>query len=549
MNPADLIIVGGGFGGLVAGVRARELGLSVVLLEQGEGDRYLCNSRMSGGIIHICALDIRRPSQELYDAIMKKTHGAANPAQAKALTENASRMIDWLQNHGTRFMRFNMEEAFRWCMAPPRALVPGSDWIGRGPDVALRELMQQFVRAGGQAFLKTKAKSLVMEDGVCHGVVAERDGADIEYRGKAVLIADGGFQADRNFFVENIGPNFDAVFQRGAAVSKGDGLRMATDANARTTSLRPFYGHLLAREARHNDKLWPYPDLDAFTTPGVIVGPDGKRIVNEGGGGVAVANALAHRHDPDSAIAIFDAAIWDGPGKQHRIPANPLLEQGGATIYKADTLEALAKQIEVSPEVLAETVAAHNAAVDSGDFSGLNPPREGAVNAMAIRTPPFMAIRLMPGITYTMGGIEIDGAARVVGNDGAPIQGLFAAGACTGGLEGGGHTAYIGGIVKAATFGLLAAEEVARTLTTQSVDVSVTAAAERFPMLSFIVRYGATAAAVLSPILAIVVAWLCWPSLGWLGIPAGAVVGAAVYVVIRSYAEIVTLITEMLVPR
>lgn len=546
---ADMAVVGGGFAGLVGALRATELGLRVVLVEQGDGERYPCNSRYSGGIVHVCFRDIRRQPDELYEAIVNSTAGQVNEAQARALSRNAGRVIDWLQQHGAKFMAFNMQEGYRWCMAPPRAVVPGPDWEGRGPDVVLQELMRRLVSAGGRVELRSKARHLMMEGGVCKGLVAVRDGEETEYRTSSVLIADGGFQADRVSFVEHIGPNFDAVFQRGAATGYGDGMRMAAEAGARLTDRQRFYGHLLAWEAHYNEKLWPYPELDAFATAGVIVGPDGRRLANEGAGGIAVANELARLPDPGVAVAVFDAAVWAGPGKSHRIPANPLLEEAGATIYRAQTLEDLAQLLDLPAEVLAETVATHNAAVESGDFGVLTPPRHGKVEALPIRTAPFMAIRAVPGITYTMGGIEIDGAGRVISTSGAPIEGLFAAGAATGGLEGGGANAYVGGIAKACVFGLLAAEEAARKTKTGDVDSATVEPVDRFPMLSMIVRYGRPAAILLAVLAGLLLTWLMWSPLGWMSVTAGVVTGVIVYVLVRSYVEIVTLITEMLMPR
>ena len=110
-------------------------------------------------------------------------------------------------------------------------------------------------------------------------------------------------------------------------------------------------------------------------------------------------------------------------------------------------------------------VAAYNAAVRSGDPAALSPPRSTKSGPPApIATPPFFAIPICPGITNTMGGIAIDGNGRVRRPDGSTIAGLYAAGGCTGGLEGGGSLGYVGGLIKACVFGLRAAEEVARRL-------------------------------------------------------------------------------------
>ena len=60
-----------------------------------------------------------------------------------------------------------------------------------------------------------------------------------------------------------------------------------------------------------------------------------------------------------------------------------------------------------------------------------------------------------------MGGVRINAHGQVLRPDNTAIPGLYAAGATTGGLEGGPAVGYAGGLMKALTFGLLAAEHVA----------------------------------------------------------------------------------------
>lgn len=76
------------------------------------------------------------------------------------------------------------------------------------------------------------------------------------------------------------------------------------------------------------------------------------------------------------------------------------------------------------------------------------------IRAWPLGTPPFYALPLCAGIT----GLITDGSARVIGQEGAPIAGLYAAGGCTGGLKGGGFAGYVGGLAKASLFGMLAGE-------------------------------------------------------------------------------------------
>jgi fumarate reductase flavoprotein subunit len=181
---------------------------------------------------------------------------------------------------------------------------------------------------------------------------------------------------------------------------------------------------------------------------------------------------------------------------------------------------------------------------------------------MPIAGAPFMAIALMPGITYTMGGIAIDAQAQVLDAAGAPIPGLFAAGTTTGGLEGGRNVAYLGGLLKAGSFGLIAAERVAALARREAgsggqpapaqaggasagADSSALAA---YPALRAVLRYGRIAAPALGLAVALLCGWLLWPALGLLALPVAALGGAVAATLALSYVELVRLITELLLP-
>ena len=88
-----------------------------------------------------------------------------------------------------------------------------------------------------------------------------------------------------------------------------------------------------------------------------------------------------------------------------------------------------------------------------------------APTAIEPRRLPFLppagarvAVRVSPGITHTIGGLRIDERARVLGEDGTPIEALFAAGADVGGISTGG---YASGLAAALVLGLAAAESAA----------------------------------------------------------------------------------------
>jgi len=448
--------------GLTAAARAAELGLAVTVLERGTSARYPANARWSGGVYHVGYHDITAPPATLRDVIDRATAGAAHKGQAEAFAANAGRLVAWMAEGGASYVGTTVAWQ-QFILAPMRAMRAGLDWEDRGPDQLFRRLTERFTSRGGRLVLGARARSLVIEAGRCVGVRAEVDGAERVFAASAIVIADGGFQADLARLGRHVTPHPERIKQRGAANGTGDGVAMAEAVGAATAGMDLFYGHLLSRDALTNDGVWPYPEVDALATAGILVDASGRRFADEGVGGVALTNLLARAEDPLGATIIFDAAIWNGPGRSARIPANPTLPEAGGTVHTGATLEALATAAGLPGAALLATVNAYNEAVSAAASTRLTPPRTAAKHKpMPIVMPPFHAIPVCAGITYTMGGILIDGEARVLRADGSAIDGLYAAGSTTGGLEGGAPVGYLGGLAKAGVQGLVAAESIAR---------------------------------------------------------------------------------------
>jgi fumarate reductase flavoprotein subunit len=462
----DVVVMGGGIAGLSAANRAAQQGLAVALLEQGTDERYPCNSRYSGGVIHIACHNVKDPPEKLIDVIRNATGGKADPALASALANTAARAVDWLRDEGAKFIRVGNIVWQQHVLAPPRPIAAGLDWKGRGPDVTLRQLTANLEKRGGKIFRMAGA-ALMEQGGECIGIEATDATGTHQLRARAVILADGGYQANAQMVREYMGIDSTRVMQRGAGTGKGDGLRMAQSLGAQTSELKYFYGHMLSRDSFNNDKVWPYPQLDELGTVGIVVNDAGERFVDEGQGGVFVANTIARLSDPLSTWAILDHVIWEGPGKAARIPANPNLEKAGGTIVRAATLQELAAKTGIAAERLELTVAAYNKALAAGQTASLSPARSAATIApMPIRAAPFYAVPICAGMTYTFGGIFTNEHAQVMSAAGAPIGGLYAVGATTGGLEGGSGGGYVGGLIKGISFGLRAAEHIATGLKT-----------------------------------------------------------------------------------
>jgi len=459
----DVIAIGGGFAGLASACRAAERGLKAIVLEQKPEERYACNSRYTSGVFVAMGRHALTNPEEIEQAILASTGALANTELVRSYAHHVGRTVEWIRAQGGRLLEADASEGKQLILAPPRRFREGLDWEGRGGDVLLRTLEAKLMEHGGKLLRGTRAESLLMEDGRCAGVLAQQNGAQVRIQSRAVIIADGGFQANSDMVREHICRTPERLLLRAAPGGDGKGILMAAAVGAATGGYGKFYGHLHHRDALRNNRLWPYPHFDSVAAVSLLVGADGGRFTDEGLGGVCMANAVAALPDPLSASVVFDDAIWKGkPGTARPVGPNPYLIEGGGALVSAPTIAALAQALGLPTQTLADSVARHNAAVTSGVWDALDPPRTNTkFKPMPIEKPPFHGVPLCAGITGTMGGIRINGHAQGLREDGSPIDGLYAVGTPVAGLEGGPKASYVGGLSKAFVLGLIAADHIA----------------------------------------------------------------------------------------
>src|SRR5580658_133971 len=105
----DVIVIGAGIAGLVAANRAAQLGKRVVVLEKGEDQRYLCNSRYTYGTFYINYTDV-----------------AAREDLARAIAQDGRRLMQWLRNEGIDLVDLGGYQTN--VLAPPWRQGSGLNW-------------------------------------------------------------------------------------------------------------------------------------------------------------------------------------------------------------------------------------------------------------------------------------------------------------------------------------------------------------------------------------------------------------------------------------
>ncbi|MGP1509235.1 MAG: flavocytochrome c [Treponema lecithinolyticum] len=307
----------------------------------------------------------------------------------------------------------------------PRAHVPqnaaGSDYINTNKKLA--------EKMGVEIILNCKGESLIKKDGRITGVKAvQSNGTQVILNAKkAVVLASGGFAASKemrkkynSLLNENLGTTNNPA-------NTGDGITMAEKANANLIGMEYIQCLPLGNPETGGLNGW----IGGIGVEYYYqVNKSGKRFMAEDGRRDVMTKALLEQPGSFSYV-IADSHVTFKDGKNlwgddvEKLVADK-------KIFRADTIEDLAKQIGIDPAVLKQTNDAFNKAVEAGKDNEFGRSLFGQKMDKA----PFYASPRMPTVHHTMGGIEINLDTQVLDKNGNVIPGLYAAGEVTGGIHG-----------------------------------------------------------------------------------------------------------------
>ncbi|MDD9996785.1 MAG: FAD-dependent oxidoreductase [Rhodospirillaceae bacterium] len=444
---ADVVVAGSGIGGLTAARTALAEGASVLVIEKAPETGG--SAAVSGGSAWTAAT---------VEAWLSVQPGG-DRAMGQALVANYLDGVAWFELLGLR-----VEE--RPDATPYKFARYVHDFL---PDARtfMDDLAASVEAAGGTILTNTGLRSIrIGRDGGVAGVEARGGGRTAEISAGAVVLATGGFQASPDLRARYFGRWAHHVIVRGNAYSTGDGFLAAQEAGAGTAGpFGRFYGHMIpappAETGLHNFASVK-PDFSPYS---VFVNLHGQRFDDEFLGDEVTVHAVVHQPEALCFI-IFDERVrklratgmGESPGAVDRRMEN--IRNAGGDILEAEDLEALAAEMArrwgVSPGPLMATLREHNAAAAADDLTMLSVPRSGGLQPLD--SPPFRAIRCLPGATFTYGGARANERAQILDLAGQPIPGLFAAGADVGGLYTRGYT---GGLCVGVAYGRIAGREAA----------------------------------------------------------------------------------------
>ena len=486
MPDPTILVVGSGNAGFCAALSAAESGIpgsSILLIDKCPEDWAGGNSYFTAGAFRAThdgltdilpivnnvdaqtAAHIDLPAyteSEFLSDLKRVTEGRSSPDLGAVLVGESNAAVKWLHALGVRFQLSFNRQAYRvngrfkfW-----GGLCLKTQDGGKG---LISDLSAAAKQRGIRVHFSTALTSITTDPStgrITGARVQHATGREDALSCTALVLAAGGFEANPRLRAQYLGPGWDLAHVRGTPYNTGECLSLCLDALHARSAGHWSGCHSVAWDAASPPASGNRSVSNEFTKSGyplgVMLNAHGRRFVDEGIDFRNFTYAKFGRAilEQDGGVAF---QVWDKKG------AGMLREEE----YRADVVERItadsidelaakcaAKGLQ-SEERFVETIRAFNEAVYA--FREENPEvvfdpavKDGLGTrfakrgleipksnwARALDEPPFLAVKVTCGITFTFGGLAVrpDTAGVVSETTGREVEGLFCAGEMVGGL-------------------------------------------------------------------------------------------------------------------
>ena len=419
---ADVLVVGGGNAALCAAISAAELGASVVLLERspkvyrGGNSRHVRNFRCAHqGPLGV--LSGEYSVDEFYDDLLRVTKGNTDEAMAKLVMQQSSECYQWMRRQGVHFQP---------SLSGTLSLSRTNAFFLGGGKALVNAYYRRCEELGVQVHYNATALDFHIKDGISDGVLVDFDGEQRYVSAKAIVLASGGFESNKQWLIEAWGEAAKNFLIRGTPYNRGEVLKAVLAAGADSIG-DPTQCHAVAIDGRapeYDGGIVTRLDCVPFS---VVLNANGERFYDEGEDvwpkRYAIWGRLVAAQPDQIGYSIIDSK------------SNTLFMPSVFPAIVADTLPELFQRLKLPVAASINTVEAFNAACSEGEFhateldglatSGITPAKTNW--ARPLDKPPFFGYALRPGVTFTYLGINVDETARVSFAE-KPSGNLWAAG-------------------------------------------------------------------------------------------------------------------------
>ncbi|MEC4176966.1 FAD-dependent oxidoreductase [Adlercreutzia sp. R7] len=467
----DVVVLGCGPGGIACATRLAEEGARVLVVEKTTtvgGTGLVCSGN--------CYISLNSQYQQdqgleadipaFYKEWLEAVHYHCDHEVLSTYLRNCGRVVDWLLGYGFGFHMKETPATNGLTGFAYRISQPAKD-SGNRQEV-YGKMMDLVAQAGGAFHGECTGTELIVDDeGTVVGLRADRNGETVDFMAKAVVIASGGYGANREM-IDQYAKN--PLLGRDPVLNNGEGARMAWAAGAK----QPWnLGALCV------DTLYPI-DADHVSYPGGVQALG--NVMQDAGKARMHVNQLGRRfHSEDAfcwvptyggtnAVAcdepylfvIADQAALDALKDSDETVDDAYLESMTAlgVLFAGDTPEALAEAVGWDPAVFSEEFSHYNELCAQGEDPVFF---KTAQHLVPYGAGPYYAVRMAPTPFGTCGDLNVTPRMEVRGVEpGSTVKGLYAVGTETVGTMHNDYYWALGQTVGwAHTSGVLAAEEIA----------------------------------------------------------------------------------------
>ncbi len=433
---ADVVVVGMGLAGVTAAMSALDEGATVVAVEKASAPGG--SSKYSGGFITAVGTDQQKAVEygltvDDYMAYFNmcedqsEKEDETDRAAVRAMIERSASDVKFLEDHevgiagptgfGSDFLVWHFPDTRTDAFDGEAA---GADHIAAGMANLLKN------KENFSIYYDSQANGILTDaDGKAVGVVcARRDGSTLTVNAKSVVLASGGFAASKEM-MQRFCPDFPQEwvlpYTTSSMMNTGDGITMAEALDADVYENAWWMDLAVGVDMGGYSTYFPNTlnSLINYANYFVVDG-NGNRMYNVNGlyGPRSIAFAKAMK-ETGKVYSIFTKDGFEN-GIQF-IEDNNRVDN--KEIFKADTLEELAKLTGMDEETFTSQVARYNQMCENGQDEDF-----GQSMLIPIGEGPYYAISVKTITMGTIGGLKTNDDNQVLNKDGEGIEGLYAAG-------------------------------------------------------------------------------------------------------------------------